>query len=353
MKRSGFTLIELLVVIAIIAILIGLLLPAVQKVRDAANRAQCQNNLKQIALATLNYEGTFKTLPPGAGPFPLLAINAAAGTAPAVPGSGTPPATQRPSPQVLILPYVEQANKYNQYDLTRDVNGDNANLNARVQDISFYLCPSDNSNGVITNTNDGRCNYMASLGSHPTPTINDGTVQGPFYVAFTSTQWVTLANKPPAIKLTAIRDGTSNTAMWGEVKRGIGGGSTTTTPYTPPLVPWDVLGVANVTTPLATGTCAQDPAAVTSGTIYRYAGNEYFRSFAFTSFYTHTKPPNAATLDCTDLNGVHLALRSFHSGGANVAFCDGSVHFVSDGIDMTVWTAVGSRAGGEVFQSPF
>src|SRR5207245_1012535 len=108
--RRGFTLIELLVVIAIIAILVGLLLPAVQKIREAANRAKCQNHLKQMVLATHNYENSYGKFPPAAGPLPTLPSG--------YPGSGT----QRPSPQALILPFVEEANKYNQFDFRYDVN---------------------------------------------------------------------------------------------------------------------------------------------------------------------------------------------------------------------------------------
>jgi prepilin-type processing-associated H-X9-DG protein len=344
-------LIELLVVIAIIGVLIALLLPAVQKVREAANRTKCENNLRQIGLATLNYESTNNTFPPGAGPLPLYAIN---GTVRVDPGPDTnPPATQRPSPQALVLPYVEQANKYNQFNFERDVNGDDANIAAHTQDVALYLCPSDPSTAAFSTADGyyGRCNYMASIGKNPNPTNRDASTGGMFFVEFTNTQWHTLYNRPRTVTLNTVTDGTSNTAMWAEVKRGLVAASQSGN-YSPALVPWDVASVSDASSLIPMGLCAADPSTVTSGTVYRYAGLEYSRSFAFTSFYAHTKVPNASTLDCTDLNSYHGAARSYHSGGVNVCFVDGSVHFISDSIDLAAWQALGSRGGAEVFQLP-
>src|SRR5262245_12374466 len=158
MRRRGFTLIELLVVIAIIGILIALLLPAVQKVREAANRAKCASNLRQVVLAAHNYELTHGSFPPGAGVLPTLPDG--------YPNSGT----QRPSPQALILPYVEQANKYNQFDFQYDVNNATSppappsHPLARYQDVPIYLCPSEASVAVYKPTGQpyGRSNYFAN-----------------------------------------------------------------------------------------------------------------------------------------------------------------------------------------------
>lgn len=95
-----------------------------------------------------------------------------------------------------------------------------------------------------------------------------------------------------------------------------------------------------------------NPAAFTTGTVYRYSGLEYCRSFAFTSFYSHQKPPNSPIMDCSDLNSYTGAARSWHSGGVNVCYCDGSVHFISNSIDVATWQALGSRSDGVAIQLP-
>jgi prepilin-type N-terminal cleavage/methylation domain-containing protein/prepilin-type processing-associated H-X9-DG protein len=377
-SRRGFTLIELLVVIAIIAILIGLLLPAVQKVREAAQRAQCQNNLKQMGLAAHNYESTNSYLPPQYGTV-ASPVDGAVGSNDA-------------SPQALILPYVEQASKYSQFNFNyktwndtvpTDSNGTklqgipanpNVNLAARTQDIPIYLCPSDPSD-TKRGSNDsnhtagdqGRLNYMACFGttSHGLFGSPTGPGVGIFCIP-------TPDGRPPVNKIVkgvpivGVADGTSNTALWAETMR-------TTHPWpavsgvrdnTVIILPGDTggFGAANVD---ADGRSLPQCAAGGGGWVQsiKYAGLQFERCLYGTTFYTHTLPPNwnknigngpTQQYNCGDgtITYFHVCASSYHSGGVNVCMADGSVRFVADNIDFPTWQAMGTRAGGEAVNAP-
>jgi prepilin-type N-terminal cleavage/methylation domain-containing protein len=182
---KAFTLIELLVVIAIIAILIALLLPAVQKVRAAAARTQCANNLKQIGLAMHNFNGTYKKLPPVFGQFPVGTNNN--------PGSW--------SFFTYLMPFIEQANTYNQIAALNPPNsGSNATIRAQV--IPVYVCPADTSipSGIWSGW--GICCYAVNLG-----------IVLPFQNPQINNWWAATAQGD---LVTAMPDGTSQTVAFAE-----------------------------------------------------------------------------------------------------------------------------------------
>jgi prepilin-type N-terminal cleavage/methylation domain-containing protein/prepilin-type processing-associated H-X9-DG protein len=310
-SRRGFTLIELLVVIAIIAILIGLLLPAVQKVREAAARMQCSNNLKQIGLALHNYHDSNSKLPPGRDSNDFSAFS-------------------------YILPHLEQDNVYRLINFTVDWD-DPLNAVPTATRIKTFVCPSDSDASVpaIYAPSNYRVNQGSSL-SWGNNGSGGGIVpppNGPFH----------LNSK---YRLTDILDGTSNTAMASEHQVGSFNSGSVSPHNTQRL--GSSVGLYPDTPDQAYQMCESVGWQNPTYNGMPNTGAPWIQGYHSTTIYFHVGPPNSRS--CMYPGGrIGTAARSNHSQGVNVVRCDGSVRFVSNNIPLATWRAMGTRATGEVF----
>lgn len=328
MASRGFTLVELLVVIAIVGILVGLLLPAVQAGREAARRISCANNVKQVGLALHNYHDTFRSFPPSG--FYAQAF-----------------AGDSWSLQARLLPYIEQGNLQQLIDW-RFSYADQP-LVARTR-VPVYLCPSEPNDRLRADPKPGDPNFA----HYP---LNYGGNMGEWFVFSPTTQrvgsGVFLPNRD--IRFADLTDGTSNTLCFAEVKA-----------YTAYLRDGKTPSLFGVPAP-----SQADQIGSLGGTLKTNSGHtEWTDGRIHQTGFTTTFPPNTlvpfhsdgrtydidfnSSREGKSPNAVTYAAvtsRSYHTGGVQTGFGDGSVHFISESVDSKTWRALGSRSGGEVVES--
>jgi prepilin-type N-terminal cleavage/methylation domain-containing protein/prepilin-type processing-associated H-X9-DG protein len=325
--RPAFTLIELLVVIAIIAVLIGLLVPAVQKVREAANRASCENNLKQIGLALHNYEGSFKHFPP-AGVYPV---------------KQTSPDTY--SIHARILPYIEQSNLYKLVDLKAPAI---SQPDVVMQRIATYLCPSEINDHARTDSTPVR--YPLSYGA------NVGT----WFVLDPSTGQGGDGAIPMnrALRVADFTDGVSNTVGFAEVKAYtsylLGTGLPSTLNAPPPASPAELLALGGSLKANVAHTGWTEGQTFQTGVTFVFTPNtRVIYTDSSGNKYDVDYVSNRDGSSATKLSYDAMTARSYHPGVVNVLLMDGSVRIVANEITLNTWRALATRSGNEVITEDF
>jgi len=369
-SRSGFTLIELLVVIAIIAVLIALLLPAVQSAREAARRAQCTNNLKQLALGFANYMDINNTTPLHQYRHAAEGGNGFAGCH---------------SWYSALLPFVEQTAMYNnlnhlyteQWVYSGPLMGPNPTENTVIRaSVSTFLCPSD---GMI-NTGSGagniafqpgNFNYVANSG-HPRNILMPGdapnggnlpplsgiismsrmyTAQGPCASAASA------ATANISVPLASVTDGTSNTAALSESLVNDGSGNSND--------PRRNLNYTNAALVQQTDVPVLLVVQDAKAGVINWPEWSYYKGLTWAysdgwerHVYAHVLPPNlpnvhtynTATIQCQEGDSA-MNPSSNHPGGVNLAMMDGSVRFIKNTVSLPTWWALGTRNKGEIISS--
>lgn len=309
-RSRGFTLIELLVVIAIIAVLVSILLPAVQQARSAARLSQCRNNMKQLGLALHNYAETYGMFPAGHMDTYTDGVSANA--------------RHHFGWLTALLPFVDQGALYGKIPF-ENVTAFSPNVHVNPEfypvgtvDIALFVCPSDPVRRA--NADLAPSNYLSSQGNlcNCRGTACDGLFG---HSSYTRLAW--------------IKDGLSQTIAAGETLKSDMNPSTVDDNY--------IFTNSAGANAQDLSTCASvAPTASDRGTVW-LGGQPQFNIMATIN------TPNHRYFDCIAPNYgcTNFAARSAHAGGANLILADGSVHFISENIGITVYQALGSRAGSE------
>ncbi|MDR1291201.1 MAG: DUF1559 domain-containing protein [Planctomycetaceae bacterium] len=325
--EAAFTLVELLVVIAIIGVLIAILLPAIQAAREASRRMACSNNLRQHALALHNYSDANDTMYPYGQTYRYSSPSwwATSGLPTPSTSSGTVRHTWLPP----LWAFVEQSSlaatydfSYNFFDSPNNTSTRNGPSNATLE---FYSCPSDRIGGIleaaVSWAGCARGNYVVNFGNDRGFNYANSPPSKPYILSVSGKTWYGAAPFAPNIwyGLNSITDGLSNTMFWSELKQG-------------PDAIEDLRGV-----PLDTN-CSFYTTEAGPNT-----------STADSCYCKNNKPETPSTgSSVTNGTQIRISARSYHSGGVNTAFGDGSVRFVNNDIGLGVWQAIGSASGDEV-----
>lgn len=322
--RTGFTLVELLVVIAIIGILVALLLPAIQAAREAARRAQCNNQLKQLATAFQNYHDVYKKLP--AFDYVPTGVNNWSGF----------------GPFVMILPYIEQQVAFDQINWSKGYD-DGTNAPVRNTKLGALLCPSDiaYSGAPLSGTNYNVC------GGSTIDIWNGGVSPNGMFRYNIETGF------------RDATDGLSSTILLGEILKGDNGaGVRPNREVTQPLGGGWTGGV--VPAPALVETLGTGCDGLLAGYNVGNAGADWMAPYPATAVFNTVAPPNWRHPTCCtgggfgyacDRHGIFPA-RSMHPGGVLVALGDAAVRFVGDSVDPVLWQNLGSRNDGSAIQVP-
>lgn len=303
-SRRGLTLIELLVSFAVIAVVLSLIVPAVLSARESARRTHCLSNLRQLGLALHAYHDAHRVLPPAGH------VNAF-------------------SQFAALLPHLEQAALHRQIDFGQ---APTSETNAAVAGVSLPLlhCPSDPA--LRAPSKYGKNSYVGNAG---TGLHTEGEETGIFI------HWPLSAPIKP-IRLLDISDGLSTTAAFSELLIGDSSRHLLRNIW---LTPTEWYGAANADRLLADCEALRSNPGL--GDPWSRGGRWIDSDHTMTR-YNHSQTPNR--LACTNHGDVYTAVMtaaSLHPGGVHVGFCDGSTRMVADSVDLTIWRALGSRAGGE------